>query len=65
MSEMRPRVVQTDLGLLAQRQPLRGIEHKAGGREHEEVNKAWIRHHCQPRKKLYQPGDAGERSRSN
>lgn len=67
MSKMKPRVVQTDLGMLAhspwqsnpKRQPLRRIEHKTGGREHEEVNKAWIRHHCQPRKKLCQPGDDG------
>ena len=27
--------------------------------EHDEQNKAWIRHHIQPRKRLYQPGDEG------
>ena len=30
--------------------------------EHDQVNKAWIRHHIQPRKKLYQPGDEGGES---
>lgn len=28
---------------------------------HDEDNKAWIRHHVQPRKRLYQPGGEGER----
>ena len=28
--------------------------------EHDETNQAWIRHHVQPRKRLYQPGDEGE-----
>ena len=27
--------------------------------EHDETNMAWIRHHVQPRKRLYQPGDEG------
>ena len=27
--------------------------------EHDENNMAWIRHHIQPRKRLYQPGDEG------
>ena len=31
--------------------------------EHDEaINKAWIRHHIQPRKRLYQPGDEGGES---
>ena len=28
--------------------------------EHDETHMAWIRHHIQPRKRLYQPGDGGE-----
>ena len=27
--------------------------------EHDEAHQAWIRHHVQPRKRLYQPGDEG------
>ena len=30
--------------------------------EHDEDNKAWIRRHVQPRKRLYQPGDEGGES---
>ena len=34
-------------------------QHRTHWWEHDETNKAWIRHHMQPRKKLYQPGDEG------